>query len=100
MKIVDIAGSELKACCKFHYRGHEISASTIFKPHNVEVSRLMGTEGISNPLHRADHIQGAIEWVDEYIKAQKDAKAAKQHVDAKHRGQSSIVIGLDPAFKG
>lgn len=73
MKIVDIAGSELKACVKFHYRGYLISASTIFKPHNVEVSRLMGTEGISNPLHRADHIQSAIEWVDEQI--------------AKHRGQ-------------
>ena len=73
MKIIDIAGSELKACVKFHYRGYLISASTIFKPHNVEVSRLMGTEGISNPLHRADHIQSAIEWVDEQI--------------AKHRGQ-------------
>lgn len=66
MKIINITGCEIMACCKFHYRGHEVSASTIFKPYNVEVCRLI-PGGVSNPLHRADHIQGAIEWIDEQI---------------------------------
>ena len=74
MKITNIVGDELAACCKFHYRGFEVSASTIFKPHNVEVCKLI-PEGITNPLHRADHIQSAIEWIDATIAA-------------KHRDQS------------
>lgn len=67
MKIIDIAGSELKACVKFHYRGYLISASTIFKPHNVEISKQVET-GVSPPLHSCDHIQDAIEWIDSQIK--------------------------------
>ncbi len=79
MKIVDIAGDQLRACCKFHYRGYLISASTIFKPHNVEVSKQVET-GVSPPLHSCDHIQSAIEWVDSQI-ASKNRKTLHPGAD-------------------
>ena len=69
MKIVNVAGTPLKACCSFNYRGYEISASTIFKPHGVAVFKLI-PNGVDVPaIHSCDCIQSAIEWVNQQIKA-------------------------------
>ena len=62
MKIIDVGGREVKACCVFSYRGFEISCSTIFEPHGKDVAIFMkdGHEA----LERFSDVDDAIKWAE------------------------------------
>jgi hypothetical protein len=63
MKIHGIQGGELPACCKFNYRGVEISASTIFAPPN-SINVTDSRQGEAVLLYEATSIEDAIEWIN------------------------------------
>ena len=63
MKIVNRKGEEIGACCKFTYKGVQISASTVFSPPvNIEVKDLRN--GCKDVIYDATSIEDAVEWIN------------------------------------
>lgn len=61
MKIVDCAAHPVEACMTFDYKGFEVSASTVFRPHSVFVCDPQTHEFLSPQL---DTVEEAIEWIN------------------------------------
>lgn len=59
MKIVDLRGDELKACCYFNYKDFEVSISTIFNDCSVGVFR--DSQNISGYFN---NVQKALEFIN------------------------------------
>jgi len=58
-KIKNVGREDVEACCFFSYKGHIISASTIFKPHHVRI--MLGEEFVGPHFNS---IEDAIKEVD------------------------------------
>jgi hypothetical protein len=62
MKIRDIKGVNVRACCSFSYRGKEISISTICSPVSIVVFE------DDKVLYDATSVERAINWIDNNTK--------------------------------
>jgi hypothetical protein len=59
MKIKNVKGEAVEACCSFKYKTVIISASTIFKPFSIVV-----IDDAGKIIYEATSIPDAIEWTD------------------------------------
>ena len=64
MKILNVSRQEVCACCIFDYRGYEISASTIFRPHSIAIFE----KESKIPVCDCTSIEAAIDKINELTK--------------------------------
>lgn len=62
MRIKDVNGQDVRACCIFTFRGLEISASTIFYP----PSSIVVFDNKNKELYNAISVEDAIAWITKH----------------------------------
>jgi hypothetical protein len=68
LRIVGVGAEELSACAVFAYRGHVVSASTVFAPRiSVQVYDNERAKEIAEGSREFFSVEAALAWIDERL---------------------------------